>query len=217
MTTRISPVKIGQSTDAAIDGILQFSQAGFGDTQMFGVLARRPELLKRIAAMFGYFLGGDGGVLEPALLEIVRLRGAHLNACTYCATVRLQPVRDYVQPKERALGAMDISSMNKAQALMHVGPIQVDKFTAREAVAVRLVDRLVTDPHSVDDVFYAELRAEFSEEEIIELVVASSLFTMAGAFNTVVRLDTDRGGVYPGALSYAAAAPRGDREVALLS
>lgn len=43
---------------------------------------------------------------------------------------------------------MDISGMNKAQALMHVGSIQVDKLAPRKAVAVRLVDRLVTDPHS---------------------------------------------------------------------
>lgn len=205
MTTRISPVTIGQSADAGIEGILQFSQAGFGDTQMFGVLARRPELLKRVAAMFGYFLGGDGGTLEPSLLEILRLRGAHLNACTYCATVRLQPVREYVQAKESAIGATDISGMNKAQALTHVGPIQTDKLTAREAVAVRLVDRLVTDPHSVDDAFYAELRAQFSEEEIIELVVASALFTLAGTFNTAVRIDTDRGGAYAGTLHYASA------------
>jgi len=69
------------------------------------------------------------------------------------------------------------------------------------------VDRLVTDPHSVDEDFYQRLRQQFSEEEIIELVVASSLFTLAGSFNTVVRLDTDRGGKYKGELAYATAPP----------
>lgn len=206
MPTRIRPVQIGQSSDAAIDGILQFSKAGFGDTQMFGVLARRPELLKRIAALFGYFLGGEGGVLDPSLLELVRLRGAHLNACTYCATVRLQPVRDQVEGKENALGVTDISGMNKGEALQKVGPLlRTTGLTPREAVAVQLVDRLVTDPHSVDDAFYKKLLEQFSEEEIIELVVASSLFTLAGSFNTVVRLDTDRGGQYRGELAYATA------------
>ncbi len=56
---------------------------------MFGLIARRPELLKRVAAMFAYFLAGEGGLIEPALLELMRLRGANLNACTYCATVFL--------------------------------------------------------------------------------------------------------------------------------
>ncbi|MEO7258837.1 MAG: carboxymuconolactone decarboxylase family protein [Luteimonas sp.] len=206
MTTRICPVTIGQSPDTAIDSILQFSKAGFGDTQMFGVLGRRPELLKRIAALFGYFLGGEGGLLEPSLLEMVRLRGAHLNACTYCATVRLLPVQADVKPKEHAVGVTDISGMTKAEALTHVAPIQLMELTPREAIAVQLVDKLVTDPHAVDDEFYDQLRAHFSEEEVIELVVASSLFTLAGAFNTVVRLDTDSGGIYPGALGYATAA-----------
>jgi len=208
MPTRIRPVQIGQTSDPAINGILEFSKAGFGDTQMFGVLARRPELLKRIAAMFGYFLGGEGGVLDPALLELVRLRGAHLNACTYCATVRLQPVRAAVQGKEAALGITDISGMTKAQAVQALGPsLNVSSLTPREAVAVQLVDRLVTDPHSVDEDFYQRLRQQFSEEEIIELVVASSLFTLAGSFNTVVRLDTDRGGMYKGELAYATSPP----------
>jgi hypothetical protein len=65
-------------------------------------------------------------------------------------------------------------------------------FTSREAAAISLVDRLVIDPHSVDDTTFAVLRRHFSDEEIIELVCASSLFTWAGALNTVVRLDTDR-------------------------
>ena len=204
MPTRIKPVTIGQSQDPSIDGILKFSLGGFGDTQMFGVLARRPELLKRVAGLFGYYLGGEGGLLEPDLLEIVRLRGAHLNACTYCATVRLIPVQEKVKAKESAIGVRDISGMSKAEALENVGPIQFDQLTPRQAVAVELVDKLVTDPHAVDDEFYARLRAQFSEEEIIDLVVASSLFTMAGSFNTVVRLDTDEGGAYPGVLSYDA-------------
>jgi alkylhydroperoxidase family enzyme len=204
MPTRIKPVTIGQSKDPAIDGILKFSLGGFGDTQMFGVLARRPELLKRVAALFGYYLGGEGGLLEPDLLEIVRLRGAHLNACTYCATVRLIPVQEKVKAKESAIGVRDISGMSKAQALENVAPVRFDQLTPRQAVAVEMVDKLVTDPHGVDDAFYARLRDQFSEEEIIDLVVASSLFTLAGTFNTVVRLDTDEGGAYPGVLSYDA-------------
>jgi len=40
-------------------------------------------------------------------------------------------------------------------------------FTPREAAAILLVDRIVIDPHSVDDLF-AELREHFGDEEIIE-------------------------------------------------
>jgi alkylhydroperoxidase family enzyme len=70
------------------------------------------------------------------------------------------------------------------------------EFTTREAAAISLVDQIVSDPHGVDDTTFAELRNYFSEEEIIELVCASSLITWAGTLNTVVRLDTDRDGKY---------------------
>src|ERR1700740_1089412 len=117
MTARIQSLPAGSSNDSTVNSIIDFSKKGFGDTQMFGLLARRPELLKRVAAMFAYFLAGDGGLIEPALLELMRLRGANLNACTYCAPVRLQPVAAQVRPKEAALGLIDISAMTKAQAV----------------------------------------------------------------------------------------------------
>jgi hypothetical protein len=82
MATRLTPLKLGESPDPVVNGIVQFSKDGFGDTQMFGLLARRPEVLKRIAAVFEYLFGG-GGLIEPYLLEMMRIRTGHLNACTY--------------------------------------------------------------------------------------------------------------------------------------
>ena len=82
MSTRLRPVKLGESSDATVNGIRQFSQDGFGDTGFFGLLARRPELLKRTAPVFAYLFGGEG-LLEPSLLELVRLRTASLTASTY--------------------------------------------------------------------------------------------------------------------------------------
>ena len=204
MTARIQSLAAGSSNDPAVNAIFDFSKQGFGDTQMFGLLARRPELLKRAAAMFAYFLGGEGGLIEPELLELMRLRGANLNACTYCATVRLQPVADSVKPKETALGLRDISGMTKPQAVAALkDTIKRDRLTPREAAAITLVDRIIVDPHSVDDRLFAELRQHFSEQEIIELICASSLFTWAGTLNTALRVETGADSPYGSVLPYA--------------
>ena len=206
MSARIQSLAAGSSDDPAINSLIDFARNGFGDTQMFGLLARRPELLKRIASVFAYFLGGEGGLIEPRLLELMRVRGAHLNACTYCATVRLQPVAEEVKTKEAALGVCDNSGMTKAQAVGALrDKLMTSEFTPREAAALSLVDRIVVDPHSVDDALFAELRQHFSDEEIIELICGSSLFSWAGTLNTVVRVDTDRDGKYQKNLSYATA------------
>jgi alkylhydroperoxidase family enzyme len=207
MSARIASLPPGSSPDPAVNGILQFAQNGFGDTQMFGLLARRPELLKRVATMFAYFLAGEGGLIEPQLLELMRLRGANLNACTYCATVRLQPVVPQVQPKEAALGLIDISGMTKAQAVAALkDKLDASHLTPREVAALHLVDRIVVDPHSVDEKLFAELRQHFSDDEIIELVCGSSLFTWAGTLNTAVRLETGEDSIYGGRLPYATCA-----------
>jgi alkylhydroperoxidase family enzyme len=206
MSARIPSLAPGSSPDAAVNGIIDFAKNGFGDTQMFGLLALRPELLKRAAAMFAYFLAGQGGLIEPPLLELMRLRGANLNACTYCATVRLQPVASEVKPKEAGLGLRDISGMSKAQAIAATrNTLQTGAFTPREAAALKLVDRIVVDPHTVDDNLFAELRHHFSDEEIIELVCASSLFTWAGTLNTVVHVATGADSRYGEHGAYAGA------------
>jgi alkylhydroperoxidase family enzyme len=206
MSTRIKPIAAGSSDDPAVNNLIDFAKQGFGDTQMFGLLGRRPELLKRIASVFAYFVAGEGGLIEPELLELMRLRGAQLNACTYCATVRLQPVAEQVRRKEAGLGLTDISGMTKAQAIAALkDKLATSSFSPREAAAISLVDRLVIDSHSVDDAFFSTLRKHFSDDEIIELVCASSLFTWAGNLNTVVRLDTDSDGMYRKNLTYATA------------
>ena len=58
MGTRLRSLKLGEAKDPAVNGVIQFSKDGFGDTQMFGLI-------------------------EPYLLEMMRIRTGHLNACTY--------------------------------------------------------------------------------------------------------------------------------------
>jgi hypothetical protein len=76
VSARIQSVAAGSSDDPAINSLIDFAKNGFGDTQMFGLLARRPQLLKRIASAFAYFLAGEGGLIDPRLLELMRVRGA---------------------------------------------------------------------------------------------------------------------------------------------
>ena len=59
----------------------------------------------------------------------------------------------------------------------------------RERAAVRFADKLAVDHHNVDATLWTEVRAHFSEAEIIELVAHTTLYIGFGRFNEIVGLE----------------------------
>ena len=60
MSSRIEPLKPGESDDAEVNRILNDAVEGwFNDSAMFGLIGRQPALLKTIVPVFeAFFLGG---------------------------------------------------------------------------------------------------------------------------------------------------------------
>jgi hypothetical protein len=80
--TRISPLQPGESPDPEVNAILEDGRTGWwGDSAMFGVIARRPELLKSIIGVFASFFGP--GKIEPHIHEMMRLKTGQINDCAY--------------------------------------------------------------------------------------------------------------------------------------
>jgi alkylhydroperoxidase family enzyme len=61
--------------------------------------------------------------------------------------------------------------------------------TLRERAGIRFAEKLAVDHRKVDDAFWAELRAHFSEAEIIELVAHTTLYIGFGRLNEILGLD----------------------------
>jgi alkylhydroperoxidase family enzyme len=59
----------------------------------------------------------------------------------------------------------------------------------RERAAVRFAEKLAVDHHKVDDELWSELRRHFSESELIELAMHTTLYIGLGRFNEVIGLD----------------------------
>lgn len=53
-------------------------------------------------------------------------------------------------------------------------------FSEREKAALRLADRLFADHHAVDDALWEELRARFTENELLELTWVLAEFIALG-------------------------------------
>jgi alkylhydroperoxidase family enzyme len=64
-----------------------------------------------------------------------------------------------------------------------------EELSPRERAAIRFAEKLAVDHHKVDDALWAELRREFSEAEVIELVAHTTLFIGFGRFNEIVGVE----------------------------
>ena len=185
MSNLIKPMKSGESPDTAVNELLQQAMDGWWkDSAMFGVLARQPSLLKTIVPVFASFF--MAGRIPPQLFELMRLKTGEINRCAYCATVRTAGIRDQVAPKECAV----------------MGKIDEKALSRREYLAVRLAEYMAGDPNSIPDSFYQELKAEFADEEIVELVFACAIFNFGNKFNITMRLDTTEESEYPKGMAY---------------
>ncbi|MBL6952170.1 MAG: hypothetical protein ISR50_06035 [Alphaproteobacteria bacterium] len=89
-----------------------------------------------------------------------------------------------VGPKEDAIFGGDQSSLTK-----------------REALAVDLAERIAGDPHSVTSEFWQTMKEEFTDEELVELTFACSIFNWGNKFNITMQLDTD-GTTYDSGMEY---------------
>ncbi len=89
-----------------------------------------------------------------------------------------------VKPKEDAIFGGDPSSLTK-----------------REGLAVELAERIAGDPHTVTGDFWATLKDEFSDDELVEMTFACSIFNWGNKFNITMQLDTD-GTTYPSGMEY---------------
>jgi alkylhydroperoxidase family enzyme len=76
------------------------------------------------------------------------------------------------------------------------------QLTEREALAVQLAERMALDPHTVDDEFFARLQEEFTDDEIVEMVYACSIFNWGNKFNITLHMDSDGSSEYEHGMVY---------------
>lgn len=114
----------------------------------------------------------------------MRLKTGQANDCMYWNTVRTDAVSAQVKPREEAALSGDYDSL-----------------TRREALAIQLAERIGKDPHSVNSGFWNTLKEEFTDEELVEMTFACSIFNWGNKFNITMQLDSD-GVCYPKGMTY---------------
>jgi AhpD family alkylhydroperoxidase len=110
-------------------------------------------------AMMGIGAYVEASGLEPALLELVRLRASYMNGCAYCIDMHTKDARAAGESEQRLY----------AVPAWHETPF----FSPRERAALEWTEA-VTDVagSGVPDSAYDSIRAEFSEREVVDLTMA---------------------------------------------
>ncbi|WP_263358890.1 carboxymuconolactone decarboxylase family protein [Acidicapsa ligni] len=97
--------------------------------------------------------------LEPALIELIKVRVSQINGCSYCIDMHSKDARAGGETEQRlyALSAWE----------------ETPFFTDRERAALALAEAitLVSEDHVPDSV-YEKAKESFSEEELVNLTLA---------------------------------------------
>jgi uncharacterized peroxidase-related enzyme len=176
--SRISRLDRGEvSTDIAALYDKSFAQRG-NVPNMFRVMAHRPEIFATMQAHFAAVL--STGTVPTKLKELIIVRTSQINVTPYCLASHTILARN--------LGWTD-------EQLAHLADWpRRDDFTPAEKAALRLAETVTRDAHAITDEQFTELRANYSEGEIVELLCAIGLFNYFNRFNNALNMEPTKPG-----------------------
>jgi AhpD family alkylhydroperoxidase len=134
-----------------------------------------PETIKALSAVEARIAASG---LEKSLIELVKTRASQINGCAFCINMHTQDARKLGETEQRLymLSAWRESPL----------------YTDRERAALAWTDAvtLIADTHAPDDL-YEELRAHFSEAEMVNLTM------LIGAINAWNRIAISFRAIHP--------------------
>lgn len=140
-------------------------------------------------AVLGLGVHQDTG-LEPALLELVRMRASMINGCAFCL--------DMHSKDARALG--------ETEQRLYLLPAwrETELYSERERAALLWTEALTEIAEErVPDEVYAAVRPHFTDDELAYLTLAIVAINSFNRFNVALRLPA--GSYQPGAFAGIAA------------
>lgn len=112
-----------------------------------------------LKAMLGLNVPLQGSTLEPALLELVKIRTSQINGCGYCLDMHTKDARHAGETEQRLY----------LVSVWREAPIYTDRERAALAWA-EAVTKL--ENQQVPDQVYERARAQFDEDELMRLTLA---------------------------------------------
>jgi 4-carboxymuconolactone decarboxylase len=138
---------------------------------VFATLAHRPQLLRRVTALGGYFPTHALLGLRERELVILRVGGRIASA--------------YVVAQHRAIAGEALSAEEVAGA---VDPSVAHVWSPADAALLAFADELVVE-HTVSDATWAAV--ELDDDALLELVVLIGFYAMFGSMTNALAVEVD--------------------------
>jgi alkylhydroperoxidase family enzyme len=142
-----------------------------GDAAMVWTL--RPDMGAMVESMVRTVY--QRSILPASEREVARIKIAELNACNACSTFRAPSV---------------LESGVDDELYCHIGDYATyEGYTERQRLAIEYAARFATDHGAIDDVFFARLRAAFSDAEVLDLTMCIAAYLGLGRALAVLGIE----------------------------
>lgn len=106
--------------------------------------------------------------------EAARIRIAHLNGCEPCSDARIADMASY--------------GLDEAFYANVDDPALRDRYSPRVQLAIGFAERFVSGKDAFDDAFWSDIRASYSDAEIVDLTASCAKWLGLGRINAVLDL-----------------------------
>lgn len=125
-----------------------------------------PEGMEAIYALDRYSASCG---LEPALLDLIKLRASQINGCAYCVDMHSKDARTGGETEQRLYSL----------AVWRETPY----FTDRERAALALTEAVtLVAGRGISDELYEQVRQQFSDEELVKLLIGIAIINTWNRF-----------------------------------
>ena len=168
--TRLSPLPRSDVPEQA-KALMEFGEQLMGFTSNDAlIMARHPALLKSSAEMVGALYGQ--GSVEPSLKRLIGYITSSAAGCKYCQ----------IHTADGAHKAGVDDAKIKAAWDFETSPL----FSPRERAALRVAQGGGVTPSAVTDQDFEDLKAYFTDDEIVEIVGVISMFGFLNRWNSIM-------------------------------
>ena len=140
------------------------------------VFANSPATLKHAAQGFAYYRSPERK-LDPVLRELGQTWAGWATGSQFVFSQHCKSLRGLAVPEEKIEAIPTWQTSNV--------------LSAKERLVLAYADRLVCHAGRVPDELFAEVKAEFSDEEILELTYITCLYQMHAVMSRALRTEFD--------------------------